>query len=81
MTENDAINIPTMVQFNKLLDSLNLSDRQRKIFFLKYSRKWRHIDIAKEVGCSKDTVGKEISIICRKLENIDFGIDIFKDQC
>lgn len=37
MEPRDVIRIATIDEFNELLDSLNLSDRQRKIFILKYS--------------------------------------------
>lgn len=70
MLPEDAIKIETMDEFNALLDSLNLSDRQRKVFFFKFSRKWRNIDIAEEIGVSQDTVGKDMKIIRQKLAAI-----------
>lgn len=67
MLPDDVINITTMDEFNNLLDSLNLSDRQRQIFILKFSRLWRNIDIANEIGVNQNTVGKEMKIIRKKL--------------
>lgn len=55
MTEKDVRGIPTMKQFYELRDMLNLSDRQRDVFYYKYSKFWRNIDIAEELGVSKDT--------------------------
>lgn len=70
MIPQDVINIATLEQFNQLKDSLNLSDRQRDIFTLKYSRLWRNIDIAEELEISADTVAKELSAIRTKLLEI-----------
>lgn len=70
MIPQDVINIATLEQFNQLKDSLNLSNRQRDIFTLKYSRLWRNIDIAEELEISADTVAKELSAIRAKLLEI-----------
>lgn len=70
MSPEDVIKIPTMKEFNDLLDSLNLSDRQRQIFVLKFSRLWRNIDIANEIGVNQDTVGKEMKAIRQKLASV-----------
>lgn len=59
-----------MDEFYKLRDKLNLTDRQRDIFYLKYSRGWRNIDIAEELGVNQDTVGDENKIIRAKLATI-----------
>lgn len=81
MTPRDVIQIPTMEDFYKLRDRLNLTDRQRTIFFLKYSRGMRNIDIAYELEppISQDTVGDEISIIRQKLAAIA-GENIVKKE-
>lgn len=78
MLPSDVMKIPTMEQFLQLRDTLNLTDRQREIFFLKYSRGLRNIDIANELQpqVNQDTVGAEIKIIKEKLavigrENLD----------
>lgn len=70
--ERDVIRIPTMDAFYAFRDSLNLTDRQREIFFLKYSRGWRNIDIANELDppVNQDTVGDDLKIIRAKLAEI-----------
>lgn len=70
--ERDIIRIPTMDAFYAFRDSLNLTDRQREIFFLKYSRGWRNIDIANELEppVNQDTVGDDLKIIRAKLAEI-----------
>lgn len=70
MKPEDVISIPTMDEFNKLLNSLNLSDRQREIFVLKYSRLWRNIDIAEELSINQDTVSADIKVIREKLKSV-----------
>lgn len=65
--EREVIKIPTMEAFLALRDSLNLTDRQREIFVLKYSRGWRNIDIAMELEINQDTVGDELCRIRQKL--------------
>lgn len=70
MDIRDVMKIPTMDEFYNLRDSLNLTDRQRDIFVLKFSRGWRNIDIAMELGVNQDTVGLEIKIIREKLAAI-----------
>lgn len=78
MLPEDVIKIPTMDAFYELRDRLNLTDRQKEIFYLKFSRGMRNIDIAEELvpPVSQDTVGSEIRILREKLavigkENID----------
>lgn len=70
MKPEDVISIPTMDEFNALLASLNLTDRQRKIFVFKYSRNWRNLDIAEELGVNQDTVSADIKVIRQKLRAI-----------
>lgn len=67
MNPSDVIRIPTMEAFFALRDKLNLTDRQREIFLLKYSRGWRNIDIAEEIGVNQDTVSKDLLDIRQKL--------------
>lgn len=78
MELSDVLKIPTMDAFFELRDKLNLTDRQREIFFLKYSRGWRNIDIGNELDppVCQDTVSEDLRIIREKLvaiekENID----------
>lgn len=67
MNPSDVIRIPTMEAFLALRDKLNLTDRQREIFLLKYSRGWRNIDIAAELDINQDTVSDDLKIIRQKL--------------
>lgn len=74
----DVISLPTIKELIELRDSMNLTDRQKEIFFLKYSRGFRNIDIANELNppVCQDTVSEELKIIREKLsaigrENID----------
>lgn len=70
MEPKDVMSIPTMDAFLKLRDYLNLTDRQRDIFVMKYSRGWRNIDIAEELGVNQDTVGDDLKIIRAKLSSV-----------
>lgn len=70
MRTEDVISIPTMDEFNKLRDKLNLTDRQREIFFLKYSRGWRNLDIAEELKVNQDTVSEDLRKIRTKLASV-----------
>lgn len=67
MEPKDVIQIPTMKDFFELRDKLNLTDRQKTIFYLKFSRGWRNIDIAEELQVNQDTVSDDLKIIRRKL--------------
>lgn len=72
MDIRDVMKIPTMKEFYELRDKLNLTDRQRDIFYLKYSRGLRNIDIANELEppVNQDLVGDELKIIRAKLATI-----------
>lgn len=70
MDPKDVINIPTMDEFNSLLESLNLTDRQRTVFFMKYSRGMRIIDIAEELNYNQDTISDDLKVIRKKLASI-----------
>lgn len=70
MDPKDVISIPTMDAFYELRDKLNLTDRQREIFLLKFSRGWRNIDIAEELCINQDTVGEDMKVIRSKLNSI-----------
>lgn len=71
MEPRDVIKIATIEEFNELLDSLNLSDRQRKIFVLKYSHLWRMIDIAELLDISQNTVAEDLKIIRENLTQVN----------
>lgn len=65
----DVMSLPTVKELIELRDSLNLTDRQKEIFFLKYSRGFRNIDIANELEppVCQDTVSADLRIIREKL--------------
>lgn len=75
MNEKDVIRIPTMEAFNNLRNSLNLTDRQRKIFDLRYSNGMYIIDIASELKVDKKTVQSELRIIKEKLKSVTFNAE------
>lgn len=68
MEPKELISVPTMSEFNRIKDSLNLTDRQREIFHLKYSRGWRNIDIAEELGVHQDTITEDMRVVREKLK-------------
>lgn len=67
MEPKDVSKIPTMEEFNRIKEALNLTDRQKQIFHLKYSKRWRSIDIAEELDIHPDTVSKDLGDIREKL--------------
>lgn len=70
MNPKEVINIETMEEFNRLMDSLNLSDRQRKVFYLRYSKRWRNADIAAELDVHRTTISDDLNVIRTKLAAI-----------
>ena len=79
MEPKEVMKIPTMDAFFELRDNLNLTDRQKEIFFLKYSRGWRNIDIANELDppVCQDTVSEDLRIIREKLVSISLDKNSF----
>ena len=71
MTEKDVKYIGTKEQFNKVLNSLQLTDRQYDIFILKYGRAMIQEDIAAEIGCNRRTVSDELKIIRHKIGQLE----------
>lgn len=67
MEPKDVIKIATAKEFTSLMDSLNLSSRQRRIFLLKYSYLLRIVDIAEVLEVSKDTINEDLKCIREKL--------------
>ena len=59
--------VPTMEEFNQIKAALNLTARQKKIFYYKYSRFWRNADIAEQLGVHTDTVSEDVCIIRDKV--------------
>lgn len=80
MTPKEVMEIPTMDAFYATRDKLNLTDRQREIFMLKYSRGWRYIDIACELGINQDTVSADMKVILQKLAAISKPVIAHNDD-
>lgn len=54
MTENEIKCIGTKLKFQEIVDNLQLTDRQKQIFVLKYGRGFLNEDISAEIGfCRK----------------------------
>lgn len=70
MTENEIKLIGTKMQFQEILDKLQLTDRQKEIFVLKYGRGFLNEDIAAEIGYCRKTVSEELKIIRHKMAQI-----------
>lgn len=70
METKELIKVKDEKMFEKMMDGLNLSDRQRKIFVLKYHHYMRAIDIAETLGVCQDTITDELRIIRQKLAAI-----------
>lgn len=79
MELSDVLKIPTMNAFFELRDKLNLTDRQRDIFLMKYSKGWTNLTIANslEPPVSQDTVSKDLRIIREKLVAISLDNNSF----
>lgn len=71
MNDNDLKYIGTKDLFNKILDNLQLTDRQTKIFILKYGRGLLNADIAEEINFCREIVSAELKIIRHKMAQID----------
>lgn len=73
MVPKEVIDITTMDEFYSLLNSLNLSDRQREVFVMKYSRQLTHEKIAEKLGVSTDAICDDSKVIRTKLAAIQRG--------
>lgn len=70
MTDKELLLIGTKEKFKEILDKLQLTDRQRKIFILKYGRGFLNEDIAAEIGFCRKIVSEELKIIRHKMAQI-----------
>lgn len=70
MTEKELMEIGTKQEFNRIVDTLQLTDRQRQIFILKYGRGLLNVDIAEEIGYNRKVVSSELKIIRHKMAQI-----------
>ncbi len=71
MTEKDVFNIAEKATFDEIYNRLQLTDRQKQIFKLRYGRGWCIADIAEEVFCCRKTVSDELTKIRRKMAQLD----------
>lgn len=71
MTPKEVTKIARMDKFNRLVDMLNLSDRQKKIFYYKYKRQWRIVDIAEKLKFHVDTINEDLKIIRLKMMEVN----------
>lgn len=73
MTENDALRVKLRFteRFEKLLNGLCLTDRQKEIVRLKYLRGWVSADIAAELDVSRKTITNELQVIRKVIGSID----------
>lgn len=70
MTEQDIKHIGTKIKFQEILENLQLTDRQKQIFVLKYGRGFLNEDIAAEIGYNRKVVSSELKIIRHKMAQL-----------
>jgi DNA-directed RNA polymerase specialized sigma24 family protein len=70
MTYKDVKALEAYMELLKVRDSLNLSDRQREIFDLRYHHGLSLLQISMKLNCSFSLVSKESMEIARKLKTI-----------
>lgn len=70
MTENELKCIGTKIKFDEILEKLQLTDRQKEIFILKYGRGILNEDIAAEIGYCRKVVSEELKIIRHKMAQL-----------
>lgn len=70
MTEYEIKRIGTKEGFNEVMEKLQLTDRQKQIFVLKYGRGLVNADIAAEINYCRKTVSEEVSIIRHKMSQL-----------
>lgn len=70
MTEDEVKKIGTKFKFNQILENLQLTDRQKQIFVLKYGRGFLNEDIAAEIGYNRKVVSSELKIIRHKMAQL-----------
>ena len=70
MTENEIKNVGTKLKFQEILENLQLTDRQKEIFVLKYGRGFLNEDIAAEIGYCRKVVSDELKVIRHKMAQL-----------
>lgn len=71
MIENEIKFIGTKLKFQEILDKLQLTDRQKQIFVLKYGRGFLNEDIAAEIGYCRKIVSEELKVIRHKMAQLN----------
>ena len=71
MTEDEIKNVGTKMKFQEILEKLQLTDRQKQIFVLKYGRGFLNEDIAAEIGYCRKTVSEEWKAIRHKMAQVE----------
>ncbi len=77
--DNLMIKLRFSERFDKLVDSLCLTDRQKQIARLKYLRGWANEDVAAHVGVCRKTVTEEMKVISEIIGSVD--VDKFIEDC
>lgn len=75
LTEKELMKVGTAEKFQKIFNSLQLTDRQKEIFLLKYGRGMVNTDISAHIGYCRKTVSDEISIIRDKMGQLKIDLD------
>lgn len=70
MTENEIKKVGTKMKFQEILENLQLTDRQKQIFVLKYGRGLLNEDISAEIGYCRKIVSEELKVIRHKMAQL-----------
>lgn len=62
--------IGTKEKFMEIVDKMQLTDRQKDIFMLKYSRGMLNVDIAAEINFCRSVVSQELKVIRHKMAQL-----------
>ena len=71
MTEKEIKYVGTKLKFQDILEKLQLTDRQKQIFVLKYGRGFLNEDIAAEIGYCRKIVSEELKVIRHKMAQLN----------
>lgn len=70
MRLKEIFDIGTMQDLIRLRDSLNLTDRQKDIFMLRFNRGFSIIEISMKMNLSDSTVKRELKRISNKISKL-----------
>lgn len=68
MTAKELREVAFAVQYNKIIDSLFLNDKQKTLMDLRYIKGLLYKEIADKLNCSEQTIKKEFLRINLKLK-------------